>query len=597
MAEEVPLRAGLAQFTRAIRPSKVFRGESLIAIGGGATSYWSWSLGGIPDGAIILDADLEVQQEGAWPAPVTSRSLTAQATGSWRAATLSHDNAPNAYGVTATTSRTVATADNTRWSIGVTAIVQAMVNGPSRNRGFFKITTNDGTNRWLSGRAVLTISYATLPTRPTGLHPNGAAVGTARPWLQVNPGSGVTGLRVQVATTSTFAAGTVVWTSDWTNGNARDVQVGVDLTAGTTYFWRAQFRSEAGQSLWSGVATFPYVPHIAVTVLEPQPGQELNDGTPLVRWSIAGGVQGSYRVVLVDDDAAKRILFDTEQKGSAGVRTVEPTSGFTKIGQDGHVIVDVWEDGVARASTSGDPIRRRTVIPVTFTGGAITPVSNITFSTHSHPHTPWRYVEWDRDELPDEWVILVNGVIVRRIDGQVAATATPNHYRASLFTLRPFTTSQVAVRAVRNGVVGNTGPTASVTPRCAGVYLVDPENGKWCALAGRNELSGSSPSDVFESTPLNTGVTVIRETNMAGFDRAIDHQVTDLAGRTAQQHHDQLMEFKRLGRPLRVAYAHTNKPVTLAQVHTDPVRAGVQDQLRWNVTGRVVQAGELDWAD
>lgn len=274
---------------------------------------------------------------------------------------------------------------STRWVFDVTSEVQQYVNGTLENRGWeismeqtyaltFRGTPAD------SRPPDIVIDYAVTPDQPTNLHPASGEISVPNPTLTFDADDEITALRVQIDPEANedapaWGSGTIAATGGLLDLADPDGLLSVPypgLAENATTYWRVRQRNAAGWSEWSEWAQMTRTPVGALTITQP-PSGEISDPTPTIGWTFTG-TQTAWRARLLDDDG--------DQLSSSGTTVGtddlwRPRTGFTREGQTGYIVVDVWDD-TDRVATPDQPEYVTTTLPVTFTpDGTVDPVDQL----------------------------------------------------------------------------------------------------------------------------------------------------------------------------------------------------------------------------
>lgn len=456
------------------------------------------SLAGIPKGATITSAALQFVQ-GAGVSGTHSLTLY-RVTGAWPSS-VTWSTLPSFTGTGAVTVSKSSPAAGTLWSWGLTSFVQAMVTGTNLNIGFL-IAKNQTSRVTLlgtpasSGKPVLVVQYTLTPSTPTNLHPSSGAVSVAKPSLTFNTDDDVVSIQVQIdaaadAVSPDFDSGEVAATAGLLDLN--DTAYG-GLSNGASTSWRARQKNGAGWSTWSSWATFSRTNKSSLTIDEPTSGT-VSDGTPPTEWTF-GGTQTAWQVRLLD--ASGRVLSDSgRQNGTA--TSYNPSKGLTTNGQTGTLQVRVWDD-VDREATPGDPAYTETNLALTLTlDGSVDPVDSLTaVQTDASPVVT---LTGTRNEIPDYVQVFINGT-------RVATYAGLDVFDGDDFTIQDVSApmnqeATYRVAAVVNGAVASGGPTATLTPKTSGIWLIDESDHDDKVVLWRNgPQNQSAPELSIVHTPI-----------------------------------------------------------------------------------------------
>jgi hypothetical protein len=587
------LRTGSSTFNRAAAPSKSYGQAARLnlhadnPVGTGEFVYLQFGLPkDLHKGATVTSAHLRVQQDGDWT-PVGPRTLTKQRINAkWLLSTIKWVNRPGLVTGTdvALTQSTV--GDLAVWDWDVTTDVQAWVNG-APNYGW-RIIADVTSTRYLrgftarTGRPALVVEYAYPPAAPTSLHPSAGAVSVAKPVVRFDTGD-ITDVEVQVdpaanATTPAFDSGWVATTAAELN-LAATTYAGLALNASTQ--WRVRVRNDAGLvSKWSQWVTFSRVAKPALTIT--QPTGTVLESTPPITWTMAGMVE--YQVTVALASKPSTVIHDSGRKaGTSPGAYTPPKPVFTTNGASYVITVGGW-DNVDREYTTGDPRRSEATTAATLTDApGIVAVDWVT--AQQQTYAPWVDIVWQRPAMPDGWVIIRDGERIHdtSVPGDLNVSGTTYTYRD--WTAAPNREHTYRVAPVENGTTARGGPTDTVTPEIAGIWLGDPDTGDDVMLFGNDDIEPNIPdeAETFEIQPLAGTVT--------GF-------LTDALDRSAVADIDTMYRFK--GHPslvLRLAWADANIPVGIRNIQPTPRRGGgtTPNGITRTVSFTFKQAGELPY--
>ena len=423
----------------------------------------------IPDDATITKADLVFYVKGALTG---SRTFTAQAIAdSWSVSRATWNTSPAVTSV-ARAVTVGAVADGFEVRIPVAADVQQFVSGALKNRGF-RLITSDASLLNLYGSTAsklqpwIDLEYVETLEAPSDLSPNDGAVSFAAPTLTFSVPEDTTAVRVWIDAAGDFAL------PDWDSGWIPSTVGLLDLTTagaplypglslGASTSWCAFARTPAGDSDPSDVASFSRTAKPAVTITSP--GATTGDKTPPITWTAPGQV--SWRAQLLDGVTGE--IIDDSKMVTSSETEWTPTKGLKKVGDVGRARVQVW-DAVQRIATPGDPIYSEATFDFTLVATSAAPGADSLMAVQIGP-SPVVRLAWS-GATPDMWQVTRDGRWIDRIDG---AETTFYDYGATPLTQHVY---QVLSRT-DTGDVSPNGPTATITPRLAGAWLMDPDSGK-----------------------------------------------------------------------------------------------------------------------
>jgi len=370
------------------------------------------------------------------------------------------------------------------WKLDVTATIQAMVRGTQPNNAF-RLESTSGTGMKIrgtaatGGRPALVVTYIVLPVAPTGLHPSGSAISSARPTLMFNEAADITKMQVQVdpagnGTTPQFDTGEVATTGGLLDLSESRWAALPALAEGETRLWRVRQSNTAGWSPWSGWTTLSRVPVGTLVITQP-PGEPdpdpvpIEDGTPPVTWTYTppdGAVQVAWRGRLLDD--AGNVLADSGR--TLGTDTEwTPNKGFTRNGQQGDIEIEVWDD-TDRVATPGDPVSVIAAKPVVLTpSSSVAPVDTLVGRVGTW--VPDVTLTATRATVPDLLALVRDGEEVARWAGLDIFEGTTATVVDPAATMNEEHVWQLV--PIVNGAKAIAGPTFMGTPRCIGIWLTE----------------------------------------------------------------------------------------------------------------------------
>lgn len=463
----------------------------------------------IPKTAVITSAKIWLNQyDGPWAGSVTLTALRHVAAYTYQT---TWNSKP---GATTTGSQTRVNApDDSWWSIDVATDVQAFVAGTLTNYGWRLATSSATLHKLRSQEAAasqpyLEITYEVVPQVPTSLSPQGGAVSVAKPVLTFNAGPGVTSIQVQIDPAANgvapgFDSGTVVATAgvlDLALATPGGTYAGLSNAA--TTFWRARSLTSLGWSAYSSWVSFSRQNLAGVTLTSPTAAPA--DGTPPFTWTVAGATQTAWQATLLD--ANLKVLSDSGVvPGTALVWT--PSKGLSANGQTGFARIRSWDDVTPRIATPGVlPYNEQTVALTLTMSGAVTAMTTLTQTQTEH--VPGVHLAGTRANIPDEVVVLRDGVAIARLVGTDVFTGTAFAWTDYTVPMNRQVTYRVA--PVVNGAAASGGPTVDVTPACDGLWLVDPDTGGMAVLWGARPGSYEQTDLAVLHRPIAPGAVPVR---------------------------------------------------------------------------------------
>jgi len=517
----------------------------------------------MPANATVTSAILTFQQAGALAGSITVQIQRHSA--NWQASKATWNNRPGVSGTVVSVTKT-APADGTLWAFDVTADVAAFVGGTVANYGWrLNSTSATAVNTRGSaasvGKPTLVITYMTPTDAPINLVPAGnQSVSVAKPWLTFQAPPDTTAINVQIDADMAAAY-------DFDSGDVNATTGSLDLTttafgglvAGTPKYWRARTKSSLGYSAFSGWVQMQRTAKPTVTITSP--GATTDDTTPPVVWSVAGGTQVSWQVIIT---VAGKVVADSGQ--TVGTETTwTPPKAVSTIGTSATAEVRIW-DAVDRVATAGDPVYANATLTFTAQGtGSVTPATGMTAVPDGF--APFVTITGTRAAAPDSWQVVRDNTYIASglspASANLAAyqdwTADPNKphtYRAAPYT---------------NGVgTASGGPTVTVTPTCLGIWLVDPVTPTIRAVIwGDNDGDWDATELAVVHQPV-AGPPVRRVIYRPPLSGSVTGELVDVAGQTADAQITSLYDFKSNNRDLRLVLGDRNLLVRVGDLLITP---------------------------
>jgi hypothetical protein len=514
-------------------------------------------------GRQVAQAKLVATME--YVASATSRTVTVQRHAKPTSAGMPGLTWNNRPGVLAGSSPvSVAQAPNVQTrEFDVTADLQAIANG-----GLYygwRITTTHSADSWkVYGFASilpmrLEVTLADTPVTPNGVGPNGIT-SLAAPVVTWQTPPGLISAQVQV---------------DEENGDFSSVlfDTGVETTTVgemnlATQGWagqadngkvdvRVRQTTVLGTSDWSDPITIERQTKNTLTITAP--GTSDPDPTPAVVWTFADQV----RWQVVTRDAAGAILHNTGVMPGTDTAYVPP-KGATASGQVITHEVRTW-DSLSRTVSPGDPDYVSASKATTYTPGAATAVTSTT-AAQVGP-APWVDITVARASLPDEWLLIRDGVIILRTPGIVDGNPV---WTIRDWTCPPNTDVTYVVRPIVSGAAGAAGATVPCRTKVTGAWLFDPESGAYARCRG-TDLAIEEVDSVTWYEPSGATAPTKRTFALRGIEGTIGGKLEDLNGRTLSA---QLADWYQMkgtpSRTFRAAYDNVNIPVLVGAMKTAP---------------------------
>jgi hypothetical protein len=478
---EFDITTGLDTFIQYVNPATNHSADRYPAVKSGAFELLVF----IPlamsriGGKTIVSATLSAPAQTEW----VSQTLTAQAVaGSWDVATV-NKTILDALGVVGSTA-TVATgvlAAAARWTMDITALVQAIADGQA-NYGW-KITTSQSTDKstlrgFDSGFAswVLHLEVSDVPDAPTQLSPAGV-IGTGAPVITVDETDDMAAINVQVDADATGAAD---FDSGWVTTTTPQLDLGATaftpLANNATTNYRARTKLTDGAiSEWSDWVEITRVDQPTIVI-------DSYDLTPTPRFqahlSPAGDADTRWQVIVSDPDDPSDWFYDSGDAlmGAALDLTIPLTqNGRNVLPADGAYDVQIRAlDRFDRVSSAGVPATSRDTVALTLaTVGGITAPTALTVTTAGSGY-PDPTLVWTAGASPTTFVVVRDDLFLATLDPADYLTGTLTWTYVDT-TADPNVAHTYAVRATgtSGGVqkMSADSPTDDTTPSVSGVWL------------------------------------------------------------------------------------------------------------------------------
>ncbi|MET7741976.1 DNRLRE domain-containing protein [Streptomyces sp. NPDC005385] len=540
-----------------------------------------------PKGVTILSAKLRFTQRFA-----ESGTFTVQlkkVTGAWTSSKTTWNNRP-AVTTTDTKSLTkTSPAVYTVWEYDVQTHMQAVADGAAWYG--WRLETSDtgayrqffSANASVSGRSVkptLEIVYIEKPSKPTQLAPAaGRVTSLAKPVLRFDftDSQGSTTMnacQVQMNPTNAFTSpafdsGTVLTSVPQLDLNDTAY---AGLADGSTVYWRVRVQDDSGLwSSWSDATSFTRRLKPTLTLLNPS-GSEIDEPTPPIIWSLSGGTQTAYQVIVKDaagnwlSSSGKYTSTDTDYTIPAGVIK------WYGLGVTYTIEVRVW-DTYQRESTPGDTAYIGVSRNVNYLFDPTTdPVTSLA-ATVQLP-TPVVKLTWSRSTAPDSFVISRNGEVIKAVLEPVDAIVTGTTYQFYDYEASPGRAHVYSVKAVVNGKTSSTNPEVTIKPEAVGIWLMDPSEGVYVQLLDADEGSWSMGEDAGMYSPLG-GTKSVRVTQaLRGHEGSISGLMAanSYNNKTVQEQEQDLYTLKsRPGKTYTLALSDMSIPVVIGNVTVAPM--------------------------
>jgi hypothetical protein len=264
------------------------------------------------------------------------------------------------------------------------------------------------------------------------------------------------------------------------------------------------------------------------------------DPTPPIIWSVSGGTQRRYRVLVFRAGELTRPLHDSkEQQGTDTAYTIP--SGVLKDEGAYRVVVRVW-DAENREATPGDPTYAEAWADFTVaTDETVGPVTALTATQHGV--TPWVDVEWQRSTTPDAFAFVRDGVVAWVKDAAELFVGG-NTYRYTVVASRPHFAHVYEVRAIVNGKQSSANPTVTYAVPVEGIWLRDVDRGVDVTLWGNDEGTWTQEDDASVYAPVGSTRVVRIVSGMRGIEGSLTGYLMEGFGKTFAEQEADLIAIK-----------------------------------------------------
>jgi hypothetical protein len=528
----------------------------------------------IPANATVTSALLTFTQSGVSGGGTGSMQL-GRNTAAWTVSKATYTNRP-ASAAPVSAGATGSQPDGTLYTWDVTSDVQGFLAGTLTNYGW-QLSNLASPIRNIRGSAAstgkpqLVITYLTPTDAPINLTPSGnQAVSLAKPWLTFQAPPDTTAIDVQIDADMNspydFDSGDVA-----SSVGALDTSTTAwaGLTAGgASLYWRARTKSSLGYSAFSSWAQMRRVAKPTVTITSPTASSD--DTTPPVVWSVAGGVQQAWQVIITNSKG--QVLADSGRIVGTDT-TWTPPKAVTTEGSSATVEVRIW-DNVDRVATSSDPTYANAVLTFTAAGTAsVGPATGITVTVDGT--RPLVTITATRGSAPDSWTVLRDNVRIATglspASANLAAyqdwTADPN--KPHVYRAAPYT----------NGTgTASGGPTQTVTPTCLGIWLVDPADPTKLAVIWGDDGGSFDATELAVIHQPIGGPAVRRVAYRPPLSGAINGDLIDVGSFTADAQIAALYDFKANSRDLRLVLGDRNLVVRIGDLLIAPTPESDSDR-------------------
>lgn len=535
-----------------------------------------------PLGSTIISAVLRIYGADEWPAATRDLSLE-RITSAWIEGTVTWDTQPTTSSADAVTvQKTALLPDGEAWEFAVEAHMQLLADGGTEWYGWMLKTNEAALREFYSAQAgdlrpVLEVTYALPPSTPTTLSPSGGrAVSISHPTLRFDyldqaGNTALTKIQVQLNPTDDWASPAFDSTELDANSPTLDLSVtaygGLALDAST--YWRCRLQDVSGLwSDWSAAALFQRKAKPTVTITNPaaSPNDFVEDASPPITWTVTGGVQTAWQVVIADIEG--NWLYNSGKVLGTATSHAVP-SGYINDATTYVVLVRVW-DTVDREGTPGDPAYTEASRTFDYQlNGAVTAATGLTATTLGPE--PGVRLDWDRSSLPDRWTIVRDGkVVADRPGADLFVSGTS--YQFTDDGARPNTQHTYEVRAVVNNQTSASNPTVQATVLVQGIWLTDPERGIAVQLLDQDPGTWAMGEDAVTHRPRGAQKPVRITQTLGGYEGSLAGRIVGHNGVTVQEWEERVWQIKaKPGRTYWLTMADLSIPVILGNIVITPL--------------------------
>lgn len=439
----------------------------------------------------------------------------------------------------------------------------------------------------------LIVNYDFGPPRPIGLSPAGT-ISVAKPRVKFDAGElagagGILSLRVQIDPAPTVATDGS-WTSPaWDSGTVISTVPELDLSTtsypglsnGSTTKWHVGVLGSDGTWAWSLPATITRTNFPTLTITNPQasPNNYVTETTPPMTWTFTTQAAFQVQIYLASTGA---LLYDSTKKAGTDQSFTLPANVIKTAGENYTVKVTTWDTVTNRVAGDASVTTSRTF---TYTPqNTVTPATTVTATQIGR--SPGVTITATRGTAPDAWQLEVDGKVLKSDIDPADSLVTSGTWAFDYWSATAFTPHVYKLVPVVNGVAASGGPTATLTTRIAGAWLVDAVNGnRFNLLEVSHSLAYAEDAEV---TPKSGQSFTRKTTSMRGLEGEVNGilvEASDFDSRTLAQQLADLFAIKggAFGRLLRWAYADMNIRVLAGAISPAP-----STEYRENIPQRAV---------
>lgn len=517
-----------------------------------------------PMGSTVTDAKFRIRTSKAYTGTVAF--TVSRVDEKWNAGKLNWDNKPTVITTGQVTVSKSNPAADTSWEFDLTSMMQTV---SSSNKWWgLRIVVDTPTPKSVYStqaasnmRPELEVTWTDAPEAPEDLSPRGGnAVHTALPVLSFDftDDAGNTELN---ACEVEFSGANSGWTAingfsapSWSSGtryvsepelNLATITSPPSIAANTLVWWTVRVQDGSGKwSEWSDPESFKYVAPPTLTMSNPPSATPVvNDATPPIIWSLSGGTQTAYKVLVWETAYPETILWNSGKITSAETAVTIPAGVIKKDATQYHIALFVWDD-VPRENNGTSKIWTRLDRDFSFVSvGAVAGVTGLT-AVQTKPW-PWVDITFSRSSAADEYNIWRDNQLIEANvpAAQLLVSGTSYSYRDKKAAPRiPHTWS---VQAVVNSQASDKATTASLTTRLLAPMMMEMDSSNPVFFLNPN-VDPQSLTMQERHQPINAAPVLITQF-MGGFEGKLEGVFADeiLPGFTARDMRNIFKKWKR----------------------------------------------------